>query len=138
MHWFLEKVRDVRRVDEAALQLGLGRSVVYDLLKRYRQRSQTSSLLLGKRGREPKVPVLKQVHEQLLSSCIQDFYLKPGRPRLAALVSEVRRRFAEQDLPAPNYRTICKRVETLDLRLAIQRDDRVANAKNDLIRAVRA
>jgi hypothetical protein len=26
----------------AALQLGLGRSVVYDLLKRYRQRSQTS------------------------------------------------------------------------------------------------
>lgn len=108
----------VRRVDEAALQLGLGRSVVYDLLKRYRQRSQTSSLLPGKRGREPKVPVLKQVHEQLLSSCIQDFYLKPERPRLAALVLEVRRRFAEQDLPAPNYRTICKRVETLDLRLA--------------------
>jgi putative transposase len=100
------------------LQLGLGRSVVYDLLKRYRQRSQTSSLLPGKRGREPKVPVLKQVHEQLLSSCIQDFYLKPERPRLAALVLEVRRRFAEQDLPAPNYRTICKRVETLDLRLA--------------------
>ena len=48
MHWFLEKVRDVRRVDAAALQLGLGRSVVYDLLKLYRQRSQTSSLLLGK------------------------------------------------------------------------------------------
>src|SRR5260370_39742362 len=105
-------------VDEAALQLGLGRSVVYDLLKRYRQRSQTSSLMPGKRGREPKVPVLKQVREQLLSSCIQDFYLKPERPRLAALVLEVRRRFAEQDLPAPNYRTICKRVETLDLRLA--------------------
>ena len=74
----------VRRVDEAALQLGLGRSVVYDLLKRYRQRSQTSSLLPGKRGREPKVPVLKQVREQLLSSCIQDFYLKPERPRLSA------------------------------------------------------
>jgi hypothetical protein len=56
------------RAGTAALQLGLGRSVVYDLLKRYRQRSQTSSLLPGKRGREPKVPVLKQVHEQLLSS----------------------------------------------------------------------
>jgi hypothetical protein len=59
----------VRRVDEAALQLGLGRNVVYDLLKRYRQRSQISPLLPGKRGREPKVPVLKQVREQLLSSC---------------------------------------------------------------------
>jgi putative transposase len=70
----------LRRVDEAALQLGLRRSVIYDLLKRYRQRSQTSSLLPGKRGREPEVPVLKEVREQLLSSCIQDFYLQPERP----------------------------------------------------------
>ena len=46
----------VQRVDEAALELGLGRSVVYELLKRYRQRSQTSSLLPGKRGREPTNP----------------------------------------------------------------------------------
>ena len=108
----------LRRVDEAALQLGLRRSVVYDLLKRYRQRSQTSSLLPGKRGREPEVPVLKEVREQLLSSCIQDFYLQPERPRLAALVLEVKRRFAERDLPPPNYRTICNRVHSLDLRLA--------------------
>lgn len=40
----------VQRVDEAALELGLGRSVIYDLVKRYRQRSQTSSLLPGKRA----------------------------------------------------------------------------------------
>src|SRR5260370_17150784 len=107
----------VQRVDEAALELGLGRSVVYDLLKRYRQRSQTSSLLPGKRGREPKVSVLGHDREHLLSSCIQEFYLKPERPRLAALVLEVRRRFAEQDLRAPNYRTVFSRVQALDLRL---------------------
>jgi putative transposase len=58
----------LRRVNEAALQLGLRRSVIYDLLKRYRRRSQTSSLLPGKRGREPEVPVLKEVRERLLSS----------------------------------------------------------------------
>jgi len=57
-----------------------------------------SSLLPGKRGREPEVPVLEEVREQLLSSCIQDFYLQPERPRLAALVLEVQRRFAERDL----------------------------------------
>jgi putative transposase len=108
----------LRRVNEAALQLGLRRSVIYDLLKRYRRRSHTSSLLPGKRGREPEVPVLKEVREQLLSSCIQDFYLQPERPRLAALVLEVQRRFAERDLPPPNYRTICNRVRSLDLRLA--------------------
>jgi putative transposase len=85
----------LRRVDEAALQLGLRRSVIYDLLKRYRRRSQTSSLLPGKRGREPEVPVLKEVREQLLSSCIQDFYLQPERPRLAALVLEVQRRWLQ-------------------------------------------
>jgi putative transposase len=71
--------------------LGLRRSVVYDLLKRYRQRSQTSSLLPGKRGREPKVAVLGRDREQLLSSCIEEFYLRPERPRLSALMLEVRR-----------------------------------------------
>jgi hypothetical protein len=48
----------VQRVDDATLELGLGRNVVYNLLKRYRQRSQTSSLLPGKHGRESKVSVL--------------------------------------------------------------------------------
>jgi putative transposase len=107
-----------QRVGEAARELGLGRSAVYELLRRYRQRSQTSALLPGKRGHESKVPLLDVAREQLLSACIQEFYLKPERPRLAALMLEVRRRFAEQRLPAPNYRTVVRRVEALDLRLA--------------------
>jgi hypothetical protein len=77
-----------------------------------------SALLPGKRGHESKVPLLDADREQLLSACIQEFYLKPERPRLAALMLEVRRRFAEQRLPAPNYRTVVRRVEALDLRLA--------------------
>lgn len=107
----------VQVVDEAALELGLGRSVTYELLKRYRQRSQTSSLLPGKRGREPKAPVLDQDREDLLSSCIQEFYLKPERPRLAALMLEIRRRFAERNMRAPNYRTVLSRIQALDLRM---------------------
>jgi putative transposase len=104
-------------VQNAARELGLGRSVVYELLRRYRLRSQTSSLLPGKRGRA-QISVLGRDREQLLGACIQDFYLKPERPRLLDLVLEVRRRFAEQQLPAPNYRTVVNRVEALDLRLA--------------------
>jgi putative transposase len=61
-----------QRVGEAARELGLGRSVVYDLLRRYRQRSQTSSLLPGKRGHESKVPLLGADREQLLSACIHE------------------------------------------------------------------
>jgi hypothetical protein len=82
-------------VDEAVLALGLGLSVVYDLVKRYRQRPQASSLLPGKRGRELKTSVLGQDREPLLSSCIQEFYLRPERPGIAALVLEVWQRFAE-------------------------------------------
>ena len=37
----------VQLVDEAALELGLGRSVIYELLKRYRQRSQTPLCFLA-------------------------------------------------------------------------------------------
>ena len=119
----------VQRVDEAALELGLRRSVVYDLLKRYRQRSQTSSLLPGKRGREPKVVVLGHDREQLLTSCIEDFYLKPERPRLSALNLEIRRRFAEEQLPAPNYRTVVRRIEALDLRLVTARREGTKKAR---------
>ena len=105
------------RVGVAARELGLGRSVVHDLLRRYRQRSQTSSLLPGERGHKYKVPLLGADRERLLNACIQEFYLKPERPRLSALMLEVRRRFAEQRL-APNYRTAVRRVEALDPRWA--------------------
>ena len=39
------------QVDRAANILGLGRSVTYRLIARFRQRPQTSSLLLAKAGR---------------------------------------------------------------------------------------
>lgn len=118
-----------QRVEEAALELGLRRSVVYDLLKRYRQRSQTSSLLPGKRGREPKAAVLGRDREQLLSSCIEEFYLKRERPRLSALILEIQRRFAEKELPAPNYRTVVRRIEALDLRLVTARREGTKKAR---------
>ncbi|MDW5267704.1 MULTISPECIES: DDE-type integrase/transposase/recombinase [Acidobacteriaceae] len=44
--------------------------------------------------------------------------MKPERPRLSALILEIRRPFAEKQLPAPNYRTVVRRAKTLDLRLA--------------------
>jgi putative transposase len=92
----------------------------------------TSSLLPGKRGREAKAPVLSQDREHLLHSCIYKFYLRLERPSLAALVMEVRRRFAEQGLPTPNYRTIRRRIEALDLRLAIAKREGSKNAREQL------
>lgn len=108
-------------VDEVTMRLGISRTLLYKLLRRYKQRPQTSSLLPWKRGRDNNITVLDKDREQLLTSCIKDFYLRPERPSLAALVQEVKRQFAEQDLPAPNYRTVRRRVEGLDLRLVIRK-----------------
>jgi putative transposase len=108
-------------VEEAARHLGIGRSVLYCLVHRYRQRPQTSSLLPLKRGRDANTTVMDQAREHLLDSCIREFYLRPERPSFAALVREVKRQFAAQQLPVPHYRTVKRRVEGLDMRLVLQR-----------------
>src|ERR1039457_2384000 len=90
-------------VKEATHHLRIGRSVLYSLVHRYRQRPKTSSLLPLKRGRDTHTIVLDQPREHLLDSCIREFYLKPERPSFAALIQEVRRQFSERQLPAPNY-----------------------------------
>ena len=119
-------------VDEATTQLRISRSVLYKLLRRYRQRPQTSSLLPWKRGRNNSLTFLDPTRESLLTSCINDFYLRPERPSLAALIQEVKRQFAEQDLPAPNYRTVRRRVEELDLRLVIGKREGSKRAREKL------
>ena len=63
------------RLQEAMLALGLCRSLLYKLLHRYRQRPQTSSLLPWKRGRCADVRLLAPEREELLQSCIREFYL---------------------------------------------------------------
>ncbi len=106
-------------IEDAAGRLQLSRSVLYDLVRRYRQRPQTSSLLPCKRGRGTSVRMLAPDREELLQTCIREFYLTPERPSLASLAREIKRCFTERQLPAPNYRTVQRRVDGLDLRSAI-------------------
>ena len=119
-------------INEATRQLRLSRTVFYDLLRRYKQRPQTSSLLPLKRGREIKATFLDRPREELLNSCIQDFYLRMERPTLAALVREVRLRFSLQGLPAPHYRTIRARVGELDLKVSLQRREGAKKAREQV------
>jgi putative transposase len=120
------------RVREAMLRLNLGRSVLYKLIHRYKQRPQTSSLLPWKRGRGSNVRVLAPEQEDLLQSCIRDFYLTPERPSMAALVRETKHRFFERQLPAPDYRTVQRRVEELDLRHVIRKREGSKRARERL------
>jgi putative transposase len=119
-------------VDDAMSRLDMSRSVLYKLIQRYKQRPQTSSLLPRKRGRGNNVTLLEDEREKLLDDCIREFYLRPERPSLAALVLEVKRQFAEKQLSAPNYRTIRRRVEALDARLVIRKREGTKIAREKL------
>jgi putative transposase len=59
----------VEDVEAAVRHLRIGRSVLYNLVHRYRQRPRTSSLLPLKRGRDTYTTVLDQNRELLLDSC---------------------------------------------------------------------
>src|SRR5215831_14461929 len=65
---------------QAMLPLGLSRSVLYDLARRFRQRPKTSSLLPWKRGRGDYTKFLDKSREDLLTACIKDIYLVRERP----------------------------------------------------------
>jgi putative transposase len=118
-------------VADAVQRLGISRSVLYDLVRRYRQRPQTSSLLPWKRGRSARVCQLDSEREQLLQVCIREFYLTPERPSIASLAKEVRRRFSEEQLRTPNYRTVQRRVKAVDARLVAGKREgsKIARAK---------
>jgi len=116
-------------VAEAADQLGLSRTILYKLLQRYRRRPQTSSLVPWKRGRKPSESLLGEEREALLNTCIDEFYLQPERPSLAALHLEVRRRFTQWSLAVPNYRTVKRRAEAVDARIMMRRRDGAKKAR---------
>ena len=85
-----------------------------------------------KRGRKPNGFLLSDEREALLNTCIDEFYLRPERPTLAALHLEVRRRFAECTLYAPNYRTIRRRVEAIDADTVLRRREGAKKAREKL------
>jgi putative transposase len=122
----------VTLIEDATRELQLSRTVFYDLLRRYKQRPQTSSLLPLKRGRECKATFLDKPREELLNSCIQDFYLRMERPSLAALVHEVRLQSSLQRLQPPNYRTIRARVGELDLKVSLQKREGAKKAREQV------
>lgn len=109
------------QLQEAMLALRVRRGLLYKLLHRYRQRPQTSSLLPWKRGRCAGVRLLAPEREELLTSCIREFYLTPERPSMAAFVRELRRCFSEHQFPAPDYQTVRRRAEALGRRLAMRK-----------------
>ena len=74
----------------AAERLGVGLTLLYELVARFRRRPQTSSLVPCARGRVARSRSLDPRVEALVASAIKEVYLRPERPRLIDLWRAVR------------------------------------------------
>lgn len=108
-------------VEAAASRLGLHISTVYRLLRRFAV-AQTAEAITGqargwRRGRSRLPASLVET----IDAAIQDFYLTPEAPSVAALHRKIAERCRAEDLPAPATSTIQRRVRKLSRKVAAAR-----------------
>jgi putative transposase len=105
-------------VASAATSLGIRRAYLYRLLSAYRQRPQTSTLVPQHRGRPHQTRVLDAKIEAVVQAAIKDLYLTRERPRFSDLMKDIQARCHADNLEAPDYRTVQRRVRDVDARTA--------------------
>jgi len=98
----------------ACRQLGLKRSRLYDLIKAYKARPITSSLLTVAAGTQTGSRRLPEAIEAVIAEAIEGFFKSRQKPSINALHKEVRRRCAQQGLRAPCWTSVRDRVAVID------------------------
>lgn len=96
----------------ACRQLGLKRSRLYELIKAYKARPITSSLLTAAAGTQTGSRRLPKVIEAEIADAIEDFFKSRQKPSINALHKEVRRRCVQQGLRVPCWTSVRDRVAT--------------------------
>ena len=110
----LRKHVTLGEIEQAAKKLDLGPAMVFRLLARYRRERRTSALIPERRGRKPGSHVLETQQEQLIRQAIENFYLLPEQPTLAALHRELGVASHQGGVAAPSYQTVRRRVLEFD------------------------
>ena len=116
-------------VDKAAGSLGIRRAYLYRLLSAYRQRPQTSTLIPHQSGRPRDTRLLDAKIESIVQAAIKDLYLTRERPRFSDLMKDIRARCHAEQLNAPDYRTVQRRVQDVDARAATAAPAMAANER---------
>lgn len=98
----------------ACRQLGLKRSRLYDLIRAYKARPITSSLLTGTAGTQTGSRRLSEAIEAVIAEAIEDFYKSRQKPSINALHKEVRRRCGQRGLRTPCWTSVRDRVAAID------------------------
>ena len=117
-------------VAEAAHNLDVSRSLLYHLLRLYRKRPQTSTLLLRRKGRPLGSHQVSEPVEAIIDESIRNFFLTRERPRLADLMRQIASACQSRHLPAPNFRTVKRRLAALDPSVVMRKREgaKAANA----------
>lgn len=105
---------DRREFLVACRELGLKRSRLYDLIKAYKARPITSSLLTVAAGTQTGSRRLPEAIEVVIAEAIEDFFKSRQKPSINALHKEVCRRCVQQGLRPPCWTSIRDRVAGID------------------------
>lgn len=105
---------DRAEFSSACRQLGLKRSRLYDLIRAYKARPITSSLLTGTVGTQTGSRRLPGAIEAVIAEAIEDFFKSRQKPSINALHKEVRRRCGQRGLRTPCWTSVRDRVAAID------------------------
>jgi putative transposase len=120
-------------VEDVAWELGLSRTILYGLIRRYRAAGTVESLVERPLGR-PKGSLHKEpVRDALIQEFLEREYLKPTRPPLRRVLAQIAAACRQQGLPAPTWRTVKARLLRIDGRVRAAR-----RGETGLVRARRA
>ena len=119
----------------ACRQLGVKRARLYQLLKAYRTRPVTSSLLVRPKGTRRGAHRLPMETEAVVAEALAQFYETLQKPSVNRLHQEVRRLCRARGVKAPSWHTLRARIDAIDpAELTRARDG--AKAARDRFRPV--
>jgi putative transposase len=120
----------------ACSRLRLGKSQIYELLRRYRVDPRTTSLLRMKGGMPKGADRLAPEINAIIERCIEQFYLKRQKVRGAALFDAVQQECRKTGLKPPSLNAVRRRVAAKP-RAEVVRAREGASVAAQLFRPVR-
>lgn len=99
---------------KACQDLGIKRSRLYQLIRAYKARPLTSSLVASPVGTRPGSRRLDDEVQTVISQGIEEFFKSHQKPSINALQKEVRRQCSQRGLRPPCWTTLRDRVAAID------------------------
>jgi putative transposase len=107
-------------VEEVARDLKLSPAMVYRLLALYRKNPSPSALLPQRAGRAVGMMMLSEEVETVIRQLIDSYYLRKERPRVIDLHRQIALVCRSGGLPAPSYKAVWRRVNSIDPALMVK------------------